>query len=148
MMLHSTDRALGGPQIIPSQAFSTSNADKQSESILGDLFLSNEVGLSLRLPQGAVVVSRQSQPNAFFLVRDGEPKPRWSLRLESLQSDDPTAEILIKRLILTQGQEKEIPNLEILKDGTFSTQETDGRDGAPANNTVLHHQREGRYGTR
>ncbi len=126
MMLHSTDRALGGPQIIPSQAFSTSNADKQSESILGDLFLSNEVGLSLRLPQGAVVVSRQSQPNAFFLVRDGEPKPRWSLRLESLQSDDPTAEILIKRLILTQGQEKEIPNLEILKDGTFSTQETSG----------------------
>ena len=113
-------------QTAPSQVTTEPTADKQPESTLGDLFLSNEVGLSLRLPQGAVVVSRQSQPNAFFLVRDGQAKPRWSLRLESLQSDDPTAEILIKRLMLAQGQEKKIPNLEILEDSPFSTQETSG----------------------
>ena len=118
--------ASGALEMPAAQSSPISSADKEAQNSLGDLFLSNEVGMSMRLPRGAVVVTRQYQPNAFFLVRDGMPKPRWSLRLESLQSDDPTAEILIKRLMLTQGQGKENPDLKILKDIPFSTQETHG----------------------
>ncbi|MBG83276.1 MAG: hypothetical protein CMJ40_01880 [Phycisphaerae bacterium] len=118
--------ASGALEMPQAQSPSIPAADKQAPSPLGDLFLSNEVGMSLQLPKNAVVVTRQYQPNAFFLVRDGMAKPRWSLRLESLQSDDPTAEILIKRLMLAQEQGKDSPDLEILKDTPFSTEESTG----------------------
>ena len=126
MMVLVSEVASGALEMLPAQIPPDPSADKQAPDALGDLFLSNEVGMSMRLPLGAVVVTRQYQPNAFFLVRDGMPKPRWSLRLESIQSDDPTAEILIKRLMLTQGQGKENPDLEILKNAPFTTQETSG----------------------
>ena len=54
-------------QTAPSQVTTEPTADKQPESTLGDLFLSNEVGLSLRLPQGAVVVSGAINPMPSFL---------------------------------------------------------------------------------
>lgn len=122
----SSGLASAAPEGPQNRGSSPPRADNQASQSLGDLFLSNEVGMSMRLPTGAVVVTRQSQPNAFFLVRDGMSNPRWSLRLESIQSDDPTAEILIKRLMLAQGQGKKSPDIQILKDSTFTTSETSG----------------------
>ncbi len=68
----------------------------------GEVFISNEVGMSMTLPEGAVIATKQDGDDPFFVVRDGSESPTWSLRLESSPPDDPTAEAMIRRLMLSQ----------------------------------------------
>ena len=84
----------------------------------GELFISNEVGMSMTLPEGAVIATKQDGEAPFFVVRDGSESPTWSLRLESTPSDDPTAEAMIRRLMLSQNAGAEA-SLKILEEQPF-----------------------------
>ncbi|MCH2132401.1 MAG: hypothetical protein MK116_01500 [Phycisphaerales bacterium] len=80
--------------------------------------------MTMILPPGSVVANRQAGDTPFFLVRDGADPPLWSLRLESVPSDEPTAEAMIRRLMMTQDGTE--PSLAILHDQPFSAGETKG----------------------
>ena len=97
---------------------STARSAPDSELLLGrkdgEVFISNEVGISMTLPTGSMIASRQSGTNSFFVVRDGANRPAWSLRLESVASNDPSADSMIHRLMLSQGKEE--AGIQVLKE--------------------------------
>ncbi|MEE2906263.1 MAG: hypothetical protein VX527_00375 [Planctomycetota bacterium] len=106
----------------------------------GQVFISNEVGISMTLPSGSMVASRKSGQNPFFVVRDGANQPAWSLRLESVPSNDPSAESMIRRLMLSQ--DKEETAIEVLKEEAWTINGTPGhlawvREKLPNGNDVI-----------
>ena len=97
-------------------ATAQASGGKQTQSALldRDTFISNEVGISMALPKESIITSRKAGQTPFFIIRDGSETPAWSLRLESVPSNDPTAEAMIQRLMLSQ--ENEDKSLQILQD--------------------------------
>ena len=67
-----------------------------------NLLRSDELGLDITLPAGAQMVHRPGDGGEHFLIRDGQASPAWSLRIESLATEnaDPAA-ILDRRASMT-----------------------------------------------
>lgn len=72
-----------------------------------DTIRSSSLGLSLDVPDGTqqTGVSQPGHP-AFLLLREGGTQPRWSMRIERLISNSPTANDLLLELV-SQGREGE-----------------------------------------
>ena len=114
------------------------------QTLLGDqesqVFLSNEIGISMKLPPNSTVTTRRSGQNPFYMVRDGAKQPSWSLRLESVASNDPSAEAMVRRRMLSQDRNES--SIEILKEQAVNVDGTPGylswvREQLPNGNDVV-----------
>ena len=114
LLTQPTDPLQTGPQ------GGTNTPPQQSDRVPleGEHFISNEVGITMTLPKGSIITSQKTGPSPFFVIRDGSRTPAWSLRLESVPSSDPTAEAMIRRMMLS-GDKKD-STIEILREQSLT----------------------------
>lgn len=109
--------------------------------LAADTIYSNSLGLSLEVPDGTdqVGASSPGQP-AFLVLREGSTPPRWSLRIERLVVDAPTATDLLLDLISRgedQGASVEILDRQPIRIGEREASTTWIRETQPGGDSVI-----------
>ena len=90
----------------------------------GQLLVSDELGVRLPVPPMAAIMQRPGDGGSAFLLREKGSKPTWSLKIESVELDEPDAGACLRAILRDRLPEAAVEAASI------TTIDLDGREAA------------------